>query len=113
MRVFVLNLLVMVWLIACSGNRDYRPEAWLSPADQDKLMMAVIRYVGRSPENVGPSEKFDAKFNEYYQQLAGRHSLDKYYVDDEGNQYFLISRAAPSLYEKRVATGGKFRLSES
>jgi hypothetical protein len=109
----VLNLLVLVLLIACGGNKDYKPESWLSSEEQDKLMMSVIRYVGKPPENVGSNEKFDVRYNAYYQQLAGRHKLDMYYLDDEGNEYFLISRAAPSLYEKRVATGGVLRRNES
>jgi hypothetical protein len=100
-------------LVSCGTKSDYKPSTWLTVAEQDQLMMTVIRYVGKPPENVGPEEKFDATYNDYYQQLVGRHRLDKYYVDDEGNQFFLISRDAPSLFGKRVAIGGKMRRSES
>jgi hypothetical protein len=106
---FGLGLLVIV---SCSARKDYRPESHLSPQEQDQVMMAVIRYIGKAPENVNGDERFDKKYDAYYQQLAGRHRLEKYFIDDSGNHYFLISRSAPSLFEKRVATGGKMRFDD-
>lgn len=101
--------LVLLLAVSCGLKKDYRPESHLSPQEQDKVMMAVIRYVGKAPENVRNEDRFDKKHDGYYQQLAGRHRLDQYFINDDGVHYFLISRAAPSLFEKRVATGGKMK----
>jgi hypothetical protein len=76
--------------VQCSGSDKYDPDDLLTAAEKDRLKMSIIRYVARAPENVGPTEKFKTEHDAY------------------GNtQYFLITQPAPSLAEKRHATGGK------
>lgn len=73
--------------------------------------MTIIRYVARAPENVSPTEKFKTEYDDYYQERASLCFLEQFYQD--GNtQYFLVTQPAPSLVEKRHATGGKIVLNE-
>ena len=68
--------------------------------------MTIIRYVARAPENIGPTEKFKTEYDAYYQERASFCFLEQFFQD--GNiQYFLVTQPAPSLVEKRHATGGK------
>jgi hypothetical protein len=84
----------------------------LSIKEKDKVLQSIIRYMGKLPENINASEKFDTKHDAYYLDIASRHKFELYFIDKEGTHYFLISRPAPSLYEKRVAIGGKLKLNE-
>lgn len=96
-------------LLQCTNNKNYDPGLTLSPQEKDELKMKVIRYVAKPPENVGPEEKFKPEYNLYYQERASQCILEQYAILNELH-YFLISQPAPSLTEKRHATGGSFRL---
>lgn len=90
---------------SCSSN-DYRPESHLQVPQQEILMNRVIRYMSRSPEGVAPEDRLNPEHDEHYAEQMSAHRLDALYEDD-GTYYFLVSRLAPSLTEKRVAIGGK------
>jgi hypothetical protein len=113
------KLMDKAWLIftvafvflQCSPGNKYDPDTSLSAAEKDKLKMTIIRYVARAPENVGPTEKFKTEYDAYYQERASLCFLEQFY--QAGNtQYFLVTQPAPSLAEKRHATGGKLVLND-
>jgi hypothetical protein len=105
---------VLIVLICCSchSKKDYSPDTYLSVKEKDKVLQAIIRYMGKASENVNATDRFDSQYDAYYLDIASRHRFDQYYIDPDGVHYFLISRPAPSLYEKRVAIGGKLKLNE-
>jgi hypothetical protein len=110
----LLSLLLIVSILqSCNRKKDYNPESYLSVKEKDRVLMSIIRYLGKTPENVALTERFDSKYDAHYLDIASRHRFDQYYMDDEGTHYFLISRPAPSLFEKRVATGGKLKFDEN
>jgi len=96
---------------ACTTKNNYQVSAHLTPQQQDDMMAKIIRYVGRAPEGLTFEERFYKPYDSVYQEQAKLHKFDAYFI--KGNvHYFLVSRRAPSLVEKRVATGGKFMLSD-
>ena len=99
-------LLISLAVMSCNSHKDYNTDTHLSVMDKDKVMTAVIRYLAKPPEGY-EAERFDKKHDAYYMEVAGRFKIVNYYIDSEGVNYFLISRPAPSLMEKRVATGGR------
>ena len=103
----------MVFLIVagCAGSSDYKVTEYLTPQEQDQVMSQVIRYLAKSPEGLTFEERFYEAYTPYYNEQQSRHRLDAYYIDQDHNHFFLISRPAPSLVEKRVATGGKVKFS--
>ncbi len=102
-------IFIAFFLTSCSSKENYTPDSYLSIKEKDKVLMSIIRYLGKSPENVGVGERFDPKYNEYYFDIASRHKFELYYITEKEAHFFLISRPAPSLYEKRVATGGRLK----
>ena len=97
--------------VSCSGTADYNPDKSLTASEKDQFKMAVIRYVAKGPENVSREELFDKKYDAYFQERAGFSFLEQYYK--KGNeQYFLLTQPAPSIVEKRHATGGRIVLNE-
>jgi hypothetical protein len=78
---------------------------------EKELLRRIIRYVGKLPPRATHETKFASRFDEYYTELAERHRIDLYYQDEASQQgYLLVSRIAPSLYVKRVATGIRLQL---
>lgn len=114
LRAEAISLLAIVSILlgSCSGNNDYRPESHLQVVEQDQLMNGVIRYISRSPDGVSPDDRFDPEHDEHYEEQKSAHRLDALFEDDN-TYYFLVSRIAPSLTEKRVAIGGKVTMDEN
>jgi hypothetical protein len=105
------RLLFVAWVcVSCSGS-DYNPDNSLSAVEKDKLKMTIIRYVAKAPESVSDEEKFNTEHDTYYRERASMCFLEQYYKMGAA-QYFLVTQPAPSLVEKRHATGGKIILNE-
>jgi hypothetical protein len=90
-------------------------EPLLMPANQqyskteiDSIKYSVIRYLGKLAGKANNGTKFNTEFDEYYKNLANSHDL-VYFIKNQNDDYyyFLFTRIAPSLYEKKVAIGGK------
>lgn len=110
-RILVLAFL-MTMVAACTTKNRYAVSEHLTPQQQDEMMWKIIRYVGRAPEGLTFEERFYQAYDTVYQEQARQHQFDAYFIS--GNtHYFLVSRKAPSLVEKRVATGGKFVLGDN
>lgn len=103
--------LIILVLLLSSCQKDYNPSSWLTPEEQYNNVWKVIRHIGRAPENLTTQERFYKGYDDHYKEQMSLHRLDAYYVDDDVH-YFLLSRRAPSLIEKRVATGGKMKLDD-
>ncbi|MBL7851178.1 MAG: hypothetical protein JNN04_09770, partial [Cyclobacteriaceae bacterium] len=103
-RGFIL-LATITLLTSCRWEKDYRPASHLSVQQQEDLMQEIIRYVARSPEGIRPEQRLETRFDEHYQEQRRMHRLDACYRDGDV-VFFLVSRPAPSLTEKRVAIGG-------
>jgi hypothetical protein len=105
-------LLFVGWtFVQCSGRHDYDPDNTLTALEKDKFKMTIIRYVAKAPENVNDTEKFKSEHDAYYQERASLCFLERYHKKGD-SQYFLVTQPAPSLVEKRHATGGKIVLNE-
>lgn len=110
MKRFLVFLALTAWILSsCSFQKDYNPDAHLTVEQQDSLMERIIRYVGRTPDGVSPGDRFSPTHDKHYADQRSIHRLDALYKDDD-TYYFLVSRIAPSLAEKRVAIGGKLNM---
>jgi hypothetical protein len=109
-----LALLFSLFLFACTNlpkqEKSYE-QVNLSETEKLELLYEMIRYIGKLPGKADHQTKFDVGFDAYYRDLAKAHRLEKY-VLKEKEAYYLVSRVAPSIYQKRVAIGGKLRRNE-
>jgi len=103
-------LLSLFVLFSACGN-SYKPNSHLAIQKQDEVMWKIIRYLAKPPEGLTKLERFYKGYDEYYEKQKSRHRLDAYFMDGD-QHYFLVSRIAPSLTEKRVATGGKVKFDQ-
>lgn len=104
----IVVMFVATALLASCGS-SYDPDDHLTVQEQDKMMSLVIRYISKAPDGITFEERFYKAYDEYYAEQQARHRLDAWYTNGD-EHFFLVSRQAPSLVEKRVATGGKLRI---
>lgn len=102
---------IFIAALVAGCGKSYDPAEHLTVKEQDEVMSKVIRYISKPPEGISFEERFYNAYNEYYAEQQARHRLDAWYSDGTVD-YFLISRAAPSMVEKRVAIGGKLQLDQ-
>ena len=77
-----------------------------SEEESESFKYSIIRYLGKLPGKADHTTKFDSIFDSHYINLAKQHDL--VYRDQSADTvYFLVTRIAPSMYEKKVAIGGK------
>lgn len=100
-------------LYACVQKNDYTVDKYLNGKQKDENVWKIIRYVSKAPDGLLYEERFYPAYDTFYQEQASRHRFEAYFIDNDKQHYFLISRPAPSLIDKRVATGGKMKFDEN
>jgi hypothetical protein len=106
---FCLSLIV----VACNTKPNYDPSAYLNGKEKDEFVWKIIRYASKAPDGLLFEERFYPAYDSFYQYQASRHRLEAYFINDKKEHFFLLSRPAPSMVEKRVATGGKVLFDEN
>lgn len=116
MRFVCFFLILFGFTQACTTKavRDYTPGNYLSDSEQTEVKHKIIRYLAKAPRRVVvDSLKLDTAFNQHYIRQTANHNFIAYYISDKKEHFFLISRIAPSLEEKWVATGGVMRFDDN
>jgi hypothetical protein len=112
MRLFYFAVSIFLMEGCTSGKNRYDPDHYLNGREKDVLMSKIIRYTAKPPKKVADSLKFSKAHEAYYNQQMARHQLIAFHCNRNGEQFFLITRPAPSLTPKYVATGGKLKMDE-
>jgi hypothetical protein len=104
--------LLSIALFSCQQKDIHDPAAYLTVSEKDKLIGSVVRYISKPPKGVDNKAKFNASFDEYYLEKTSELRLERLYKKDD-TYYFLITQPAPSVVEKRNATGGKLTVDQN
>ncbi|MFN3942925.1 MAG: hypothetical protein ACK4K1_09870 [Flavobacterium sp.] len=92
-------------VLACQQkNTDTNPLHHLNNQEILTLKEQTVRYFERLPAKATEQNKFDTIFNEYYSQKAKEADLFLYFKNDQGEEFFAVSKIAPSMKLKKVAT---------
>lgn len=102
-------LVAVAACFSCGPSARYQPEASLSPARQEQFLYAISRYAAKLPKRATHQDKFDGRHDAYFGEEMKKYKVEAYHVGPDSTHFFLISRPAPSLREKRVAIGGRMR----
>jgi hypothetical protein len=102
---------LVILLSACAGKDNYNPDDHFSAEEKNRLVDQVVRYAAKPPKGVTAAERMEDRFNDYYQEEARKMRLEMVARKDD-YYFFLISQAAPSISEKRNATGGRLKLDD-
>lgn len=108
--VFIVTLLIS----SCNSSNnttitDYNNIDQLSQDEKDNFKRALIKYIGKKPEDASEENKFHAYFNPHYEKQFQAHELTHYHTTED-RTYFVFTRIAPSIHLKKVALGGYVRL---
>jgi hypothetical protein len=105
MQKTVFIFIVFVTLISCHQKKlDTNPLHHLSNQEILTLKEQTIRYFERLPAKATEQNKFDSIFNDYYFQKAKEADILQYYKNENGEEFFAVSKIAPSMKLKKVAT---------
>lgn len=105
-------VLLLILQLSCTDSKKYEVETYLDPLEKEEQLWKIIRYIAKAPEGLLYEEKFYPGYDSFYRHQMTRHRFEAYYRSDD-EHFFLVSRPAPSLVEKRVATGGRMKFDES
>jgi hypothetical protein len=108
----ILFVIFLGFISACRNESSLKPAVQeYSKIEIDSIKYSLIRYLGKLAGKANHGTKFNAEFDEYYKSLANGHDL-VYFIKNQKDDhyYFLFTRIAPSLYEKKVAIGGKLKV---
>jgi hypothetical protein len=99
--------IVGIFAVCCIAKERYDPDRYLSAQQKDSVLNLIIRYIAKPPKGVSGDARFDRTYDQYYQKKISESNLEQFFTDGP-RFYFLVSQPAPSLIEKRHATGGWF-----
>ncbi len=107
---YVVAMIIIFVTVSCnSGKKSYSAALLLGHTEQSAFVESIIRYAGHLPPRADHQTKHLPEYDDFYKNLASRHSLQYLYIDTEDTHYFLLTRPAPSLYDKETAIGGIVR----
>ena len=106
---FIYSLFIVVLFYSCQKEpQKILPSDYLNENQIEAFKYEIIRYSDKLAKKATHETKFDAQFDSIYQAKAKSAELYHYYEDKKTNEIsFAITRIAPSLKVKRVATIGK------
>jgi hypothetical protein len=116
---YSIELLLSVVLFACSSDKSNNsindnPSSYFTEKESQELLIQIIPYSAKLPKGYNFSQRFNTALDSFYLQEIKKYQLERYfYTEKDSTHYFLITREAPSLYEKRIAIVGKFQKDEN
>lgn len=103
-----LFLVVFFILSSCvTEQKKINPNDYLTKEEQTKFKYSIVRYYDDLAPKATNETKFDTVYNSYYKKKSEASELLFYFFDTENKTaYFAITKIAPSLKLKKVATLG-------
>jgi hypothetical protein len=115
MKSLVFSIATLFILVsACQSKRSFHIQDYISESSKrDEVLFQIVRHVGKLPEKKTENERFDSKLDSAHRvHLVERaYRFEAYFVQKD-THYFMVSRIAPSLYEKRQCIAGKIVFDE-
>ena len=107
------RFIFFVGVLSSCGSDPYDPSKFLTPESQQKLIRETVYYSMKLAPNANHETKFDKEFDWYYDRAAKEVEVMKYFTDEKGDQYFLMSRVARSITPMLEGIGGKISVDNS
>lgn len=110
----ILFLGIFFLLFGCVSNtKKTNPDDFLTKTEQSNFKYSIVRYYDDIAPKATHETKFDTVFNSYYKKKSEASDLLFYHFDTENKTaYFAITKIAPSLKLKKVATLGAVSYNE-
>ena len=107
---YIYILLFTLSLFSCKKEILSNPSDYLTNEENLVFKETIVRYFEGLPKNISHEKKWDTINNSYYLKKANEAELIHYYKNEDGFIFFTITKIAPSLNLKKVATIGKLKI---
>lgn len=112
-KIFVIQL-IFVLLFACKPNnkaQDKSMQNFYSIYKNDSLLVDIVSYIDKLPENVKEENRFDLANRSYYiEGFKTRFQFVNFYISKDSTHYFATLAKTASLYNKKRLVAGKFKI---
>lgn len=107
----IVLIFLLFTLFSCKNEViNSNPDQFLTPKEQSEFKYSIVRYVDDLAKNASQSNKFDTVYNSEYLKRASKMDLLFYYNDSINKTvFFAVTKIAPSLKLKKVATVGQIK----
>jgi hypothetical protein len=107
----IVLILLLFTLFSCKNEViNSNPDQFLTLKEQSEFKYSIVRYVDDLARNASQSNKFDTIYNSEYLKRASKMDLLFYYNDSiKKTVFFAVTKIAPSLKLKKVATVGQIK----
>ncbi|MES2836404.1 MAG: hypothetical protein V4667_02685 [Bacteroidota bacterium] len=84
---------------------------YYSAYKSDSLLVNIVSYIDKLPENVKAENRFDSANRNYYiEGFKTRFQFVNYYISTDSTHYFTAHIKTASLYNKKRLVAGKFKI---
>ncbi|MFN3639977.1 MAG: hypothetical protein ACK4UK_03590 [Flavobacterium sp.] len=102
------TILSLIFISACQEKlENIEVATYLTETEQEDFKKEIVRYYEGLPKKATHTNKFDSVFQPYYNEKVRASDVLYYYKNEDGDIYFAITKIAPSISLKKVATIGK------
>lgn len=112
-QTYIVSTVLILFLLAgtgCKKNENPAYSSFFSKAEADSLMVDLITYVYKKPQNADHQSKFERKYRQYYTDQLPNFSWLALSPRSEDSYYFLILRPARDPQNRIRAVGGYFEV---
>jgi len=110
-------LFSFILLFACKPNnkeQDLSMQNYYSIYKNDSLLVNIVSYIDKLPENVKEENRFDSANRSYYLEgFKTRYQFVNYYISQDSTHYFAAFVKTASLYNKKRLVAGKFKINNN
>jgi hypothetical protein len=102
-----LAIVTLIALVSCARSGDkYDPSKYLTNEQRKEALSGIVTYIFSAPPYTLTKDRFKPEHKYYYDSTSQRlFSLDRFYVDINKRQYYLVVRPGNSSEFKRAAGG--------
>lgn len=84
---------------------------YYSVYNNDSLLVDIVSYIDKLPENVKEENRFDSANRSYYiEGFKTRIQFVNFYISNDSTHYFAALAKTASLYNKKRLVAGKFKI---
>ena len=109
MKSILSTLILCSLLINCSTRDKYDVALYHNRAEQDSVLTSIIAYIYTAPVYTLMKDRLMPAHRAYYSSLTPKFSFYRYFIAEDGTNYFYVIRPAPKIGDHR-AVGGHFKM---
>ena len=111
-RLSLIIMLTSVIFFSCEKKREDNPQVVIADnALRDSVLLQLMPYLAELPKYANYQNRFESQFHPYYKKVMPIFfQWNKLYKAEDGYYYYLLYKKSNSLYEKKIALGGRFKL---